>query len=166
MFARLLGLATAGVNPLSKFKMVFIALAVISLLAAAGFVGYRIYVAGQNDVLVDTQKQEISRKDGVIADQTKQAENVQEGKKAEDTLIEKIEVKQKSNNKQTAKTVEKLDHQVDVIQTNPDFTPQEKSAAVAQVTIDALWTSYCDAAGGDAAGCSAGTPPAPAVNAG
>lgn len=160
MLSRLFSLAVDA-TPVGKILFGLKLLAVLLVVGAISYAVYSTYDAfaskRESTVIINAQKEKIAQKDGVIADQTKQAETAQQGKKVEDVLIEKTEIKQKSNNKKTAEVIEKLDHQVDNIQASTDFTPEEKSAAVAQVAIDSVWTSYCIAAGDSAAGCSAGT---------
>jgi hypothetical protein len=165
---KLLGsLAFNGANPLTKFFTVLKLLAVLLVVGVICFAVYSTYDAfaskRESKVIIDAQKQEIVRKDGVITDQTKQAENLDAGKKAEDQVIVQLDNTQKKNNQKTADVIQQLEEKVDQIQDNPDFTPEEKSAAVAQVSIDSIWTAYCGTAGsaGSCADPSAPTAPSP-----
>lgn len=162
MWKQLFSLAMDGANPLSK---VFLGLKLLAVLLVALVLGYAVYQTYDafasrraDAVVIDAQKKEISQDQGVIADQTKQAENRDAGKAAEDKLIVQQDVKHQQIKKKTADVQATVDHQVDVIQKAPELSPQEKSDRIAQVDIDALWGQYCDAAGSSASGCPTAAP--------
>lgn len=158
MWKQLFSLAVDSANPLSKVLYGLKLLAVLLLALTVSYGVYKTYDAfaskREAKVVIDAQKQEIKQEQGIIADQTHQAENRDAGKAAEDKLIVTTTAAHTQIKKKTADVVKKIDQQVTVIQTAPALSPQEKSDQIARVDIDALWSQYCDAAS-NASGCQA-----------
>jgi hypothetical protein len=151
-------------SPFKKAKMIAIAVLALAVFSAVSYGVWRVHMAFQHEatdkVVIDAQKDKIKEQKTVIADQTVQAEKTEEGKKAEDVIIVKTDTSKKVVDKKTATTIEQVTQKVDDIKADVKLTSEEKGAQVAQVTIDTLWSSYCDAAGSSASGCASGTAPA------
>ncbi len=107
-----------------------------------------------NAVTVTHQKVEIKRKDAVIADQTKQAENRDVGKKVEDVIILKLDTALKKADRKTEQVITDLTQKTEEIQAAADKTPEQKAMEVAKVQIDTLWQNFCDS-GGESTSCQA-----------
>lgn len=159
MWEQLLGLATGTANPLNlfaKIKTIVMIVLLVALFSAIGYAGYRTYDAfaskREDAVVISNQKQVIVQKDQVINQQTQAADETDQGKKAEDVQIVKLDTTVAKNNKKTAVATTKLNTDVQHIENNVQLTEEQKATEVAQTTIDALWTTYCGNQP-DAVGC-------------
>lgn len=135
------------------FKRIMIGLLVVAGMGAA-FGLYRIvntYTNSKaNEVVIAQQKT-------VIVEQTKRAEQVSQGKVAENAVIETHVAVVKEIKKQTIQVIRTTDIAVVKVREDPVLTEKQKKDAVATIYIDSLWTQYCDTSNNADPACKAST---------
>lgn len=157
LFKQLGGLLIGG--PAAGGVIGLIRLAIIAaLICGAGFAAWH-FLSTYTDskargVTIEAQKVDLKRKDSVIADQTKQAENRDQGKKAEDGIILKLDTTMKKTDRKTEAVIAEVVKKVEEIQAAPDKTAEEKDKEIATTQITSLWQNFCDS-GGESAACHA-----------
>lgn len=151
MWKQLVSLIGAG-NPLVAVLNIVKVVVVLALSIGLGTAIYRVYDtyanARVNQVIVQQQA-------NTIAQQTHRAEQVQEGKLAEDKLILKQDNEIKKINNNTVKVIRDTAAKVITIRDDPTKSAKQKSTEVAQVHITALWDQFCDVSGGADPSCKA-----------